>query len=63
MAKRTRKCSHMRRRNSFGPRHAFEWPEAERRNIWNPLHPVCGRCGKTIGELLGLFAPTRKARP
>jgi len=57
-----KKCDHR-----YGSRHAFRWPEflppdhprAEpftlERNVFNPLVPVCEKCGKSIGELLGMW--------
>lgn len=31
------------------------WAVLPLRNVWNPLAPVCSNCGKSIGELLGIF--------
>jgi len=58
-------CDHLAMPGS----HAFKWPEdlpedhpyhldlmGERRNVWNPLVPICCKCGQSIGEVLGFGA-------
>ena len=52
-----RACRHV---SVDGTLHFFRWPDAENRNIWNPLHPVCLNCGKSIGELLGIYAASAR---
>jgi len=54
-------CDHM----LDGETHALKWPNdlpqdhpkhsKGIRTIWNPCHPICLKCGKSIYELLNLF--------
>ena len=71
-------CPRMGRKNCnhrFSRKHhAFVWPEnlpdthpkyqacPDSRDVWNPLHPVCAKCGRTIGELLGFWDSEGKRR-
>jgi hypothetical protein len=35
--------------------HAFEWDIDEpcpRRNVWNPYHPQCTKCKRSVGEIM-----------
>lgn len=52
-------CDHMLEPNALGGRHAFEWSGDGPRNVWNPFHPVCSKCGISIGEIItGRRAPS-----
>ena len=54
--KKRKPCDHKRGNDA----HAFQWPDFINRNIWNPLHPVCSKCTKSIGELLGFYRRARR---
>jgi len=49
-------CDHMREPG----RHAFEFEYFPNRNIYNPVSPICKKCGKSIAELLGLDSSTNR---
>lgn len=50
-------CDHQLEANEFGGRHAFQWPDrpGEQRNVYNPLAPECSKCGRSVGEILGVL--------
>jgi hypothetical protein len=68
-------CDHLEEEDDLGVgrKHLFVWPEeleknsryvdfhGFRRNVFNPLDPVCKRCRKSIGELLGCWKLKEKA--
>ena len=41
-------------------RHWLDWGP-EKRNIWNPMHPKCTRCGKRVYDILKGLTEARAA--
>ena len=45
-------CDHLGEPLGEAETHTFDWSDFVGRNIWNPMHPKCEKCGLTVGEIL-----------